>query len=110
MDDGSWDVPVACAEMRRDQPGESDTFDIRTSRASGDLARLLNEPEFGDHQFRVQQFAVWTITNDPLRRNYTPLGSTLSVFGTGPTDDEFNAIRDLLEAADIEPSDYRAFR
>jgi hypothetical protein len=53
---------------------------------------------------------VWTITNDPLRRNYTPLGSTLSVFGTGPTDDEFNAIRDLLEAADIEPSDYRAFR
>jgi hypothetical protein len=109
-DNDSWQVPVACAEMRRDQPSGDDTFSIRPGAASGDLARLLDTDEFADQDFRVQQFAVWTITNNPLRRSYTGLGSTFSVFGTGPSDEEFDAIRDLFEAAGINPRDYRAFR
>lgn len=106
----SWEVPVACAEMRRDEPTDDDSFDVRPVVASGDLARLVMLERFGDEDFRVQQFAVWTITNNPSRRNYTGLGSTFSVFGTGPTADELDAIRDLFEDAGIEPSDYKAFR
>jgi hypothetical protein len=107
---GSWDLPAACAKMRRDEPGGDDLFTISRSPATGDLARLLAAEDFAAASARVQQFAVWTITNDPARSRYVGLGSTLNPFGSGPSDEEFAAIRELILGAGIEPRDYRAFR
>ena len=108
-EEGVWDVPVACAQMRRDQPGGDDRFTL-AAPADGDLARLLGAASFDDEPFRVQQFAIWTITNNPSRNGYVALGTTMSIFGTQPSKAEFNAIRDLLEDAGIDLRDYRAFR
>lgn len=107
---GTWSVDVACGKMRRDQPAGDDRFTIRAQPASGDLALLLASPGFADLEFRVQQFAVWTLTNDPSRGGYVGLGTQFSVFGSGPTKEEFAAIRDTLEQAGVDPGDYRAFR
>ncbi|HEY7598944.1 MAG TPA: hypothetical protein VH741_03375, partial [Candidatus Limnocylindrales bacterium] len=107
-DDDSWQVPVACAEMRRDQPSDSDVFSLRPSTASGELRRLLNTRDFSEATFRVQQFAIWTITNNPRRGGYVALGSILNA--AGPTDGELTAIRDLFEAAGLDTRDYRALR
>lgn len=106
----TWEVDVACAEMRRDQPTDSDRMTIRQGSATGDLADLLALPAFADQSFRVQQFAVWTLTNNPTRNNYMGLGTAFSVYGSGPDKEEFAAIRDLFEQAGINPRDYRAFR
>jgi len=38
-------------------------FTISTGAASARLLRLLAVPDFADASFRVQQFAVWTITD-----------------------------------------------
>ena len=104
------EIYVACSQMRRDQPGDSDLFTIRADGATGDLAKLLALPTFGEQPFRIEQFAIWTLTNNPARDGYTGLGTTFSVFGSGPDKEEFAAIRDLLEQAGIDPADYRAFR
>jgi len=98
---GSRDIPVACARMRKDQPGDGDRFTISGEPATGDLLRLLRASEFAVAGARVQQFAVWTITNDPGRNGYTGLTSTFDPLGSGPSDEDFAAIRALLETAGI---------
>jgi hypothetical protein len=56
--------------------------------------------------FKVQQFAVWTVTENPSRDGYTgPSGS----FDGGPTPEEMAQIKTLLTAADRNPADYRAY-
>lgn len=69
---------------------------------------LLQRPQFGRAPFRVQQFAVWTLTDNPSRRGFVGLGSGIS--GTGPSDEEIDAIRALFEAAGVAPGAYRATR
>lgn len=107
---GTWSVDVACGKMRRDQPGDDDRFSLAAKPADGDLALLLASPGLADQPFRVKQFAIWTLTNNPARGGYAGLGTQFSVFGSGPSKEEFAAIRDLLEQAGIDPGDYRAFR
>lgn len=103
-------LEVACAEMNRDQPTGDDTFRVLDDLPQADLLRLLEAPEFGDQSGRVQQFAVWTITNNPRRNDYVGLTSGFELFGTGPDDDEIAAIRDLFEIAGIDTSKYRALK
>lgn len=105
-----WNISVACAEMKRDGPDDDDVFSVRKAQAEGDLATLLAAPEFVAADFRVEQFAIWTVTNNPARRNYVPLGTTFDIFGSGPSRDEFAEIREIFQAAGIDPEDYRAFK
>jgi hypothetical protein len=104
------DIAVACGEMKRDGPDDDDVFSVRPAQATGDLARLLAAPGLIDKDFRVQQFAIWTVTNNPRRNGYVPLGTTFDIFGSGPSKDEMAQIRELFEAADIDQQDYRALR
>ena len=101
-------LEVACSEMAKDQPGSDDTFRLVTRALPKDLTRLLALEDFPNQDFRVQQFAIWTILDDPAPGRFVRLG-TLGV-GTGPSADEIAAIRDLFVAAGIDPKDYRATR
>jgi hypothetical protein len=101
-------LEVACSEMAKDQPGSDDTFRLVKRALPKDLVRLLALPDFPDQGFRIQQFAIWTILDDPAPGRFVRLG-TLGV-GSGPSDDEIAAIRDLFSAAGIDPKGYRATR
>jgi hypothetical protein len=103
-------LDVACAEMHQDQPTGDDTFRVLEDPPQADLVRLLEIPDFREQSGRVQQFAVWTITNNPRRNDYVGLTSGFSPFGTGPSDDELDTIRDLFDSAGIDSSKYRALK
>jgi hypothetical protein len=103
-------LDVACAEMHQDQPTGDDTFHVLDNAPVADLVRLLESPDFSDQSGRVQQFAVWTITNNPRRNDYVGLTSGFDIFGTGPDDDEITAIRDLFDTAGIDTTKYRALK
>jgi hypothetical protein len=100
-------LDVACATMRRDTPGSRDTFRLSTVTPKRDLRLLLREPAFGDASFRVQQFAIWTITDNPRRGAYVGLG-TFGV-GSGPSAAEYRQIKGLFKKAGIDPTRYAAF-
>jgi hypothetical protein len=74
--------------------------------AKEDLLKLLGLSDFQDETFRVQQFAIWTITDNPARDGYVGLGRF--VYGTGPEDEEIERIRILFERAGISIDKYRA--
>jgi hypothetical protein len=102
-------LDVACAQMHDDQPGETgkaDTFTVRTTAAKGDLAKLLKADAFAVADFRIQQFAVWTITSNPSKSGYVRLGT--SGVGSGPSAAELRAIKSMFTAAGISTGQYRA--
>ena len=102
----SRSVSVACASMELDAPGEDDALVMSSIPAQGDLAALLGLSSFGDETFRVQQFAIWTITDNPSRDGYVGLG--YFGLGSGPSDEEILTIRVLFEAAGISTEKYQA--
>lgn len=104
----SLTVPAACINMHRDVPAESDNFGLSPAPAEGDLNRLLHLPDFQSQSFRTQQFAIWTITDNPPRGEYVGIGSY--GFGSGPDDQEMQDIRSLFKKAGIDPAKYRALR
>jgi hypothetical protein len=71
---------------------------------------LLAVPTFGEQPFRVDQFAIWTVIENPRRHDYVHLGTAFEIIGSGPSDEELGTIRDLFEEAGIDPADYRALR
>ncbi|HEX5148448.1 MAG TPA: hypothetical protein VFW02_05160, partial [Candidatus Limnocylindrales bacterium] len=99
-------LDVACAAMHLDQPGSSDQFALDPAQAGGPLVSLLGVPDFAGQTFRVKQFAIWTITDNPPRGGYVGIGSF--GFGTGPSDAEIVAIRQLFVKAGLDPSAYIA--
>jgi hypothetical protein len=102
------DLDVACAQMHDAMPASSDTFRVSSSRAPSDLLKLVRLPAFADEDFRVKQFAIWTITDNPSRSGY--VGLTSSVESGGPTKSEFARIAALFDQADIAKGHYRALR
>lgn len=104
-------MSVACARMELDEPTDDDTFAVSQARTPEDLQKLLNLPDFLGEDFRVQQFAIWTITdNPPSPSAYVGLTYVSSPFGygSGPTAEEFSRIRTLFERAGIDLSQYPA--
>jgi hypothetical protein len=101
-------VPVACAIMELDQPDENDAFTISMIPAPEDLIKLLNLPDFHNETFRVQQFAIWTITDNPPRDGYVGIGSF--GFGSGPDDEEMQKIQVLFEKVGISTDEYQALQ
>jgi len=101
-------LDAACANMQRDVPGAEDNLSVRSLSPSEDLIRLLNLPAFCEETFRVQQFAIWTISDNPEPDGYMGIG--YFGLGTGPTDKEMEEIRSLFEEAGIFTGKYRALR
>ena len=104
----SLTLPAACANMELDAPGESRSFLVSTTPAPEDLIKLLNLPAFLEEPFRVQQFAIGTITDNPPRGGYVSLGH----FGVGssPSDEEMQRIRTLFQQAGISAAPYQALQ
>jgi len=75
---------------------------------SGDLVKLLYLPDFHEETSRVQQFAIWTITDNPERDGYMGIATGFQIFGTDPSDDEIDRIRVLFEKAGILTDKYKA--
>jgi hypothetical protein len=102
-------LEAACASMELDQPKTTDAFIISSTPLPGDLVLLLNSSAFGNETFRVKQFAIWTITDNPPRDGYVGL-STIGTIGSGPSDAEIAKIRALFVAAGITPEKYKALQ
>ncbi len=100
-------VDVACINMHLGTPGAADTFSVH-SPESEDLLTILQNPNIRRYTFRVQQFAIWTISDNPTRGGYVGLGTGFT--GSGPSDDEIQQIRDIFTAAGVSPAKYRALR
>ena len=106
----SLTVSVACTNMHLSAPTSNDTFGVRASE-SRDLLALVNLADFQQADPRVQQFAIWTITDNPARDAFVGLETTSGNGPSGPpTDDEINQIRQLFEKAGIRTSNYNALQ
>ncbi len=103
-----FDVDAACASMELDAPEESNSLMLSTEAPPEDLMKLLNLPDFHEETFRVRQFAIWTITDNPERDGYVGIATGFSIFGTGPSDEEIEKIRVLFIKAGISISKYKA--
>ena len=101
-------LDVACASMHLDQPGSSDQFGLETAPSSSALSALLKVPDFSGQTFRVKQFAIWTITDNPPRDGFVRLGSIYTGMGSGPSDEEIAAIKQLFVKAGLDLSVYQA--
>jgi hypothetical protein len=103
------ELEVACAEMHDETPTSDDAFRLASKRAPSDLVKLLKLPAFGDEAFRIQQFAIWTITDNPTRTGYVGLSSS-DGSGGEPTTAELERIAGLFAEAGIPAGHYRALR
>jgi len=108
MESRTLTLDVACASMTLHTPGSSDQFGLDTTPSPPALAALLKAPDFGGQTFRVQQFAIWTITDNPTRTGYVRLGSIYTGIGSGPSDEEIAVIKALFVKAGLDPSVYQA--
>ena len=103
------ELEVACAEMHDETPTSEDGFRLASTRPPSDLVKLLKLPSFGDEDFRIQQFAVWTITDNPSRTGYVGLSSS-DGSGGQPTSAELGRVAALFADAGIPAGHYRALR
>jgi hypothetical protein len=102
-------LDVACADMKKDTPDRNDRFALHEGSVPKDLVKLTRLPEFADEPFRVQQFGVWTITDNPTRTGYVGLG-TADGASSGPSKAELTRIAELFRAAEIDTKPYRALK
>ena len=102
----TFTLDVACAAMHLDQPDTTDPFTLDPAPAGSAMLRLIQVPEFAAQTFRVKQFAIWTISDNPTRDGYVGLG-TFGI-GSGPSDGEIQTIRQLFVQAGLDPSAYLA--
>lgn len=101
-------VPSACINMHLAVPGSNTLFEIKPAEASSDLAKLTGLPSFQQANFRVRQFAVWTITDNPTRGGYVGIGSF--GVGSGPTPDMMAQIKAMFVEAGIDTAKYQALQ
>ena len=106
MESRTLTVDVACASMHLDTPGSSDQFGLDTTPGPTALVALLAVPDFAGQTFRIRQFAIWTITDNPARSGYVGLG--YFGMGSGPSDAEIAVIKQLFVQAGLDPSAYVA--
>lgn len=100
-------VSAACANMNLKTPTSDDRFDVADDLTSDNMARLLSSKAFKSSAFRVQQFAIWTLTDNPGRGGYVGIGA---IVGTGPSKTELESIKLLFAQAGLNPSRFQALR
>lgn len=102
-------INASCANMRRATPESTDTFStIELVDESSDLAALTRSPQLRTLPLRVQQFAVWTVTDNPSRDGYVGIGS-FAWAGKGPSDEEIKQIERLFLSVGIKMRRYQVF-
>lgn len=102
-------VDAACANMELDVPVSSDSFVLYTEAINADLKKLLELDGFSDYTFRIRQFAIWTITDNPKRHEYMGISSA-GGWGTGPSDAEIETIKAIFQEAGISLTKYQALQ
>jgi len=101
-------LDVACANMTLKAPAGGETYIVQIEPPAEELRKLLGLPEFQDSSFRLQQFAIWTITDNPASGRYIGLG--VGDQGSPPSRDELAQIRQWFEQAGIEVANYSGLR
>jgi len=104
----SLDLEVSCANMTLKEPSYSDAFSISTEPINEDLLKLLKSKEFTTFDLTIQQFAIWTITDNPSDvYSYTAINQGGQT--ERPTIQAINQIRALFEKAGIDTTKYLVF-
>lgn len=113
-------VAVACANMLLEEPKEADELVVQPLPSRGsvrwaDLRKLLSAADFAKADRVLQQFAVWTITENPAPDAYKPLSVTTTLSNgvrlppsrQGP---QLDLIEALFKKAGIDPTRYAALQ
>lgn len=108
-DEVSLDVDVACANMHLEAPEGGEVYSVRIEPPMDELRKLMGLTEFQDSAFRLQQFAIWTITDNPARGQYVGLVNA-SGEGGSPSDSELETIAGWFVTAGIPLDNYPALR
>lgn len=122
-------VNIACYNMRYEQPTDATAFRPELGKTDSTLfAKLVQSEMFQDATFRIQQFAIWLITDHPqTRQEFAGLGlgsdvvDALQLLGVPPealvyfyifpestydlTEDEFFGMRLIFTLAGIPIED-----
>ncbi|MCI0339508.1 MAG: hypothetical protein L0226_18195 [Acidobacteria bacterium] len=104
-------INVNAADMglcRCSDVDESDKLTVSQSSPPAEIRKLLELPEFREEDARLQQFAIWTITDNPTRNGYCKIdegGIVTSIELEG-----IERIRYIFEQAGISTKKYRALR
>jgi hypothetical protein len=107
---GPLNIDAACASMELTAPSESDNLTLSIETPPEDLNKLLYLSDFRSETYRVQQFAIWTITDNPERDGYVGIATGFQIYGTGPSDAEIERIRILFIMAGIKIDKYKVFQ
>jgi len=106
----SLELDAAGIEMFKDTPRQADVLTFKGSNlVSPDLKRLLDSPAFAAEDFAIQQFAVWTVTDNPETfSDFTGISS--AGFNGQPGSEELARVAGLLTAAGVDPGKYEAVK
>jgi hypothetical protein len=133
----SSEVDAACMNMTRKEPKKADRLTIDPEAIVPlPIAKLITSPLFKSSSYRIRQFAIWIITDDPLKSGFTGIGNAGAVLGAlrdaatadvgsqaeglkrfkdiaaaqgPPTEKEFFEVEALFKEVGLNPADYRAF-
>lgn len=119
-------VSAASIIMHAREPAGSDALTTRKTPTPEEIMKLLNLSDFVNETFRIQQFAIWTLTNNPRRDAYYRIWQddqgrfriwekTLETppagwAGSPPSSREIETIRVLFRKAGIPTDNYQALR
>lgn len=102
------ELDVSCANMELKEPSYSDVFSISTEPINEDLLRLLKSENFSTLDLNVQQFAIWTITDNPYD-TYSFTGIARGDSTERVTEKVIEIIRKQFELANIDTAKYAVF-
>jgi hypothetical protein len=101
---GPVSVIAGCTSLELEVPDSTDML-LAGTPAGGDLGSLMCLEGLQECSFRIQQLAIWTITDDLGRNSKAYCGG-----GGKITDEEQEEIRAIFEEAGILPEDYRVLQ
>ncbi|MBA3072242.1 MAG: hypothetical protein FP831_01475 [Anaerolineae bacterium] len=104
----SLELEVSCANMTLKEPSYADAFSVSTEPINEDLLRLIQSENFTYLDLTIQQFAIWTITDNPYDTNsYT--GITIGNYKEKPNELMIKIMRGQFEQAGIDTTKYSVF-
>ncbi len=104
----SLEVEASCANMYLKQPSFNDTFTISQEPANNDLVQLFSLEDFYYEPLDLQQFAVWTITDNPSG-TYDYVAIDFGGYPQYPSAETIGVIRGLFENAGIDTTKFQIF-
>ena len=104
----SVELEVSCANMELKQPGYADAFSISTEPTNEDLTKLLAYEDFLFNSTELQQFAIWTITDNPACA-LCYVGIESGGYTHLPDDNQIADIKTMFEKVGIDTTKYLVF-